>query len=85
VLACHRLFAVGKHVNKGIELNYYYYHQHHRYSVLKYLDTILVVRRELPIYVVLLLLIFCELHLFCYILNFYHHYLSLYLGVLICF
>jgi hypothetical protein len=23
VLACHRPFAVGKHVNKGIELNYY--------------------------------------------------------------
>jgi hypothetical protein len=26
VLAYHRLLAVGKHVNKGIELNYYYYY-----------------------------------------------------------
>jgi hypothetical protein len=24
LLACYRLSAVGKHVNKGIELNYYY-------------------------------------------------------------
>jgi hypothetical protein len=23
VLACHRILAVGKHVNKGIELNYW--------------------------------------------------------------
>jgi hypothetical protein len=29
VLACHRLLAVGKHVNKGIELNYYYYYYYY--------------------------------------------------------